>query len=92
MIFYDTRAGVEQRIVVNNAQAIAAIQAMLDAQGTPKLPQAIARALTACLKAGEKEGFALAWRANEEVARSHGASEEELRAARQRLEQKFFRK
>ncbi|HEV8713543.1 MAG TPA: hypothetical protein VGX03_12045 [Candidatus Binatia bacterium] len=92
MIFHDTRAGVEQRIVINNAQASAAIQAMIDAQGKPEFPQAIARALMACLKAGEKEGFAFAWRANEEVARSRGASEEELRAARKTLEQKFFRK
>jgi hypothetical protein len=91
MIFYDTRAGVECRVVVDNAQASAALQAMIDTQGKPAHPQAIARALTACLKAGEKDEFAFAWRANEEVARSHGVSEDALRAARQRLEQAFFR-
>jgi DNA-binding phage protein len=91
MIFYDTRAGVECRIVVNDAPAIAALQAMIDTQGKPAHPQAIARALTACLRAGEKDGFAFAWRANEEVARSRGVSEDALRAARQRLEQTFFR-
>ena len=92
MIFYDKKAGVEYRIVVTNTQAVAAIQAMIDAQGKPGHPQAIARALMACLNAGEKEGFAFVWGANEELARARGASEDELRAARKRLEQQFFSK
>jgi hypothetical protein len=91
MIFYDKRQGSETGYAVNDPEAIAALREMREANGKPARPQKIAWALAVCIAKREREGWDLAWAANEEFGKTRGATAEQLFAARQVLIEKYWK-